>query len=382
MRNYRLVFSGGRLNDKKMYVHVRTSDGLGQAGPTVSTRQLSRSSPEYIRWVQRSLNNILGTNLRADGIIGSLTRSAVRSFQQKQGLVADGVVDSKTEAALIKATDDSVAQPAITVPTDTIKPSAARLTRFDKTSARLKDFHVPEIDRVADKVLASWETGQPIFIVYVKGHTSSEGSAQYNIGLGNHRALAVRKALQMALERKRKNLSYKVLVLAQSKGAREPIDSNETDTGKSQNRRVEIFLSTKKLLPLPKKKSDDKPTEIIFEEPDIVRGRRPVDPEAPLSPPGCRREQYEERRRKCEKEDLLCKGRCLGRAMLGHMTGQGLRKCLAALALGPEAALACVAVEAPEAYERIVRDLLKCRDNCNSMLFSCLQKAKRDTNCM
>jgi outer membrane protein OmpA-like peptidoglycan-associated protein len=328
------------------------------------------------------LNTILGTNLRVDGIMGPQTRGAIRSFQRKQGLVADGVVSPETETALMKATGGSVVQPVVTARMDTIKPAAARLTRFDKNSARLKDFHASEIDGVADKVSASWITGQPIFTIYVKGHTSSEGPAQHNVGLGYGRALAVRKALQKALERKQRNLSYKVLILAQSKGEMEPSDTNETEEGKSQNRRVEVFLSTKKLLPLPKKKPDDKPTEIIFEEPDIVRGRRPAEPEAPVSPPGCRREEYYERRRKCEKEDLLCKGRCLGRAMLAHMTGQGLRKCLAALALGPEAALACVAVEAPEAYERIVRDLLKCRDECNSMLFSCLQKAKRDTNCM
>jgi hypothetical protein len=57
------------------------------------------------------------------------------------------------------------------------------------------------------------------------------------------------KALQKALERKQKNLSYKVLILAQSKGAREPVDTNETEKGRAQNRRVEIFISTKKLQP-------------------------------------------------------------------------------------------------------------------------------------
>jgi peptidoglycan hydrolase-like protein with peptidoglycan-binding domain len=65
--------------------------------------EVSRSSPAYIRWVQSSLNRIMGLRLAVDGIMGSQTRSAVRSFQQQRGLVVDGVVGSRTEAALIAA---------------------------------------------------------------------------------------------------------------------------------------------------------------------------------------------------------------------------------------------------------------------------------------
>lgn len=65
--------------------------------------EVSRKSPDYIRWVQRSLNQILGLQLAADGDLGSQTRSAIRSFQQRQGLKVDGIVGSQTESALIAA---------------------------------------------------------------------------------------------------------------------------------------------------------------------------------------------------------------------------------------------------------------------------------------
>ena len=39
-------------------------------------------------------------NGKVDGIFGSRTREAVRYFQRKNGLVADGIVGSKTEAAM------------------------------------------------------------------------------------------------------------------------------------------------------------------------------------------------------------------------------------------------------------------------------------------
>jgi peptidoglycan hydrolase-like protein with peptidoglycan-binding domain len=54
--------------------------------------EVSRRSPEYVRWVQQSLNQIMRLRLAADGVLRPQTRSAVRSFQQRQGLTADGIV--------------------------------------------------------------------------------------------------------------------------------------------------------------------------------------------------------------------------------------------------------------------------------------------------
>jgi peptidoglycan hydrolase-like protein with peptidoglycan-binding domain len=65
--------------------------------------EINRQSRDYIRWVQKGLNKILGLRLVEDGILGPKTRSAVRSFQQKQGLLVDGIVGPQTESALIRA---------------------------------------------------------------------------------------------------------------------------------------------------------------------------------------------------------------------------------------------------------------------------------------
>ena len=62
-----------------------------------------RRSPDYIRWLQRSLNRIMGTRLTVDGAIGRQTRDAVRAFQGRRGLPADGVAGPATERALIAA---------------------------------------------------------------------------------------------------------------------------------------------------------------------------------------------------------------------------------------------------------------------------------------
>jgi hypothetical protein len=62
-----------------------------------------RTDSVYIRWVQESLNKIMGLRLAVDGVKGAQTASAIRSFQQRSGLTADGSVGPKTEAALVAA---------------------------------------------------------------------------------------------------------------------------------------------------------------------------------------------------------------------------------------------------------------------------------------
>jgi peptidoglycan hydrolase-like protein with peptidoglycan-binding domain len=65
--------------------------------------EVDRSNREYVRWVQQSLNRVKGLRLPVDGVMGLQTRSAVRSFQQQQGLPADGILGPRTERALIAA---------------------------------------------------------------------------------------------------------------------------------------------------------------------------------------------------------------------------------------------------------------------------------------
>jgi len=68
--------------------------------------EVSRSSPDYVRWVQRALNQAMGLRLAVDGDLGPKTRSAIRSFQLQQSLDVDGVVGPQTEFALVTLTGD------------------------------------------------------------------------------------------------------------------------------------------------------------------------------------------------------------------------------------------------------------------------------------
>lgn len=78
--------------------------------------EVNRSSSEYAKWIQRSLNKIQGLRLAVDGIIGPITRSAIRTFQQSRGLTVDGIVGPITEGALIRAGADQPPQVSGTTP--------------------------------------------------------------------------------------------------------------------------------------------------------------------------------------------------------------------------------------------------------------------------
>jgi hypothetical protein len=63
-----------------------------------------RQRPDYVRWVQESLNQIENAGLPTDGLLDDTTRNAIRQFQRKHGLVADGVVGRQTESKLEELT--------------------------------------------------------------------------------------------------------------------------------------------------------------------------------------------------------------------------------------------------------------------------------------
>lgn len=102
---------------------------------------------------------------------------------------------------------------------------------FDTNQASLRPDMRPALDQVA-QTLASYQST----FIDVKGHTDSTGSDAINQPLSERRAAAVADYLQyQGVQRAR--------MAVRGYGSQFPVASNDDETGRTQNRRVEIRLS-------------------------------------------------------------------------------------------------------------------------------------------
>jgi len=102
--------------------------------------------------------------------------------------------------------------------------------RFPPGAATLPAGELPSLDKIAD-LLAD----HPDLQVRVEGHTDSVGADELNLTLSRQRAEAVQEALRergVAAER----------ITAEGLGSSRPIGDNATAAGRSENRRVEVYV--------------------------------------------------------------------------------------------------------------------------------------------
>jgi len=104
---------------------------------------------------------------------------------------------------------------------------------FELNSAEITASSGPSLNRVAKALQA-----QQNFNVEIAGHTDSTGSASYNENLSDQRAKSVRQYLiEQGIDADR--------LTARGYGELEPIASNENQSGRAMNRRVEFRVSEK-----------------------------------------------------------------------------------------------------------------------------------------
>lgn len=102
---------------------------------------------------------------------------------------------------------------------------------FDKTTLKSESF--TELDKVVDFL-----TKNPSVEIEIAGHTDSKGSDDYNLTLSQGRSQAVVDyIIQQGVE------SYRLV--AHGYGEGKPIDTNDTDEGRANNRRVEFTIVKK-----------------------------------------------------------------------------------------------------------------------------------------
>ena len=101
--------------------------------------------------------------------------------------------------------------------------------KFDNDKSVIKPAYYHELDEVA-RAIAS----HPEVQVEVQGHTSNTGTAPYNLRLSERRAQAVKQYLSKHIPDGGNRLT------ARGYGLTQPIDTNETEEGRANNRRVQL----------------------------------------------------------------------------------------------------------------------------------------------
>ncbi len=102
------------------------------------------------------------------------------------------------------------------------------------------DFNKATIRSESDSLLAEIakviNENPQIKLIRVEGHASSEGSDAYNLDLSERRAASVRKHLT------KKGNVEKGRLVSKGYGETQPIESNDTESGREANRRVEFII--------------------------------------------------------------------------------------------------------------------------------------------
>lgn len=153
------------------------------------------------------------------------------------GAVIGGALGGVAGGLIGKKMDKQAAEIENTVPgAEVIKAGEGIIVKFD--SGILFDFDKSDLKANAKeniRQLVKTMNENADTDILVVGHTDNVGKASYNQGLSERRAAAVKSyAVAQGLASGR--------IKTEGMGAEEPISSNETDAGRSENRRVEIVI--------------------------------------------------------------------------------------------------------------------------------------------
>ena len=116
------------------------------------------------------------------------------------------------------------------LPNDVVRITMTSHTAFDTDSVNIKPAFHSTMDKLADVVVRYGKT-----TLTIVGHTDNVGTNQYNQKLSERRAVSVAQYFES-----RHVSPLRLATLGKGEG--EPVASNNTESGRSANRRVEIYV--------------------------------------------------------------------------------------------------------------------------------------------
>ncbi|MGQ7869298.1 OmpA family protein [Sunxiuqinia sp. sy24] len=133
----------------------------------------------------------------------------------------DGLVDEEDECPAQAGSKENNGCPDLTPEFDNIQ--------FDFDNSKINAAAMQELEEVAQTI-----KDNPEMVVSLYGYADEVGTAAYNMGLSERRAIAVRKFLIA------KGIASEQIANVQWFGKAKPIAPNDTEAGRAKNRRVEI----------------------------------------------------------------------------------------------------------------------------------------------
>jgi len=173
-------------------------------------------------------------------VIGAVAYKKDRSRGAVIGAIGGGIAGGAVGAYMDKQKQDleKALAPEIhagqaridKLPNDVLRITMTNQTAFDTDSSSIKAGFHSTMDKLADVVVRYGKT-----TLTVVGHTDNVGSDSYNQKLSERRAHSVAEYLES------RRVNGMRLALA-GKGEAQPIASNNSESGRQANRRVEIYV--------------------------------------------------------------------------------------------------------------------------------------------
>ncbi|NND90888.1 MAG: OmpA family protein [Granulosicoccus sp.] len=159
----------------------------------------------------------------AGAVVGALTGAAVGNYmdRQQRKLEERLAVERRNKQIEVTRIDE-----------ETLKLNLRSEASFDVNSDQLNAGFRDSLKTMAEVIGEYDKTA-----VHIIGHTDSTGTQSYNQALSEKRATTVTRYLSRnGVERSRMRFS--------GRGESSPLDSNATSSGRSRNRRVEVYLKS------------------------------------------------------------------------------------------------------------------------------------------
>lgn len=183
------------------------------------------------------------TKTQKGAVIGAATGGTIGAIIGKKagntavGAIIGGAIGGTAGAYIGRKMDRQAAEIENTVPNaEVIREGEGIIVKFD--SGILFDFDQSTLKpsaRINIESLATSLKNNPETNILIVGHTDATGTDAYNYRLSERRAAAVKAYTQS------QGISSSRLT-TEGRGETEPIASNTSETGKAQNRRVEIVI--------------------------------------------------------------------------------------------------------------------------------------------